>query len=213
MTRRTLTSPAYGLVTVSVPRRRLRGFRIEFVTTPATDASGELVTVLDDDGRPTGVATRARVRSDNLLHGATAILVRDSAGRVYVHRRTETKDIYPGAFDCWAGGVLAAGEEPVAGAVRELAEELGIRGVPLRPMFTTRWRDATVQAIYHAFTVTWDGPITHQVDEVAWGAWWTLDELVLNLANGTLPFVPDGRHLIAMARILDAALPNPSVTH
>jgi 8-oxo-dGTP pyrophosphatase MutT (NUDIX family) len=134
--------------------------------------------------------------------------VRDSAGRVYVHRRTETKDIYPGAFDCWAGGVLAAGEEPVAGAVRELAEELGIRGVPLRPMFTTRWRDATVQAIYHAFTVTWDGPITHQVDEVAWGAWWTLDELVLNLANGTLPFVPDGRHLIAVAGIMSRDLPN-----
>jgi isopentenyldiphosphate isomerase len=183
------------------------------VATSATDASAELVTVLDDEGRPCGVATRARVRSENLLHGATAILVRDSADRVYVHRRTETKDIYPGAFDCWAGGVLAVGEEPAAGAVRELAEELGIQGVPLRPMFTTRWRDAAVQAIYHAFAVTWDGPITHQVDEVAWGDWWTVDELARHLAHGDLPFVPDGRHLITVAGILDGALPNPPAAH
>jgi isopentenyldiphosphate isomerase len=178
-----------------------------------TGASAELVTVLDDEGRPCGVATRARVRAENLLHGATAILVRDSAGRVYVHRRTETKDIYPGAFDCWAGGVLAVGEEPADGAVRELAEELGIQGVSLRPMFTTRWNDAAVQAIYHAFAVTWDGPITHQADEVAWGDWWTLDELAAHLDDGDLPFVPDGRHLITVAGILDRPLPNPPAAH
>lgn len=175
------------------------------MTTSAAGASAELVTVLDDDGRACGVATRARVRAENLLHGATAILVRDSAGRIYVHRRTETKDIYPGAFDCWAGGVLAAGEEPLAGALRELDEELGIHGVSLRPLFSTRWRDATVQAIYHAFVVTWDGPITHQADEVAWGDWWTVDELTGHLAREDIPFVPDGRHLLALAGIFKAA--------
>ncbi len=183
------------------------------MTTSATGASAELVTVLDAEGRPCGVATRGRIRAENLLHGATAILVRDSAGRIYVHRRTETKDIYPGAFDCWAGGVLAAGEDPNAGAVRELAEELGIHGVLLRPLFTTRWRDATVQAIYHAFEVTWDGPITHQADEVAWGEWWTVDELARELANGDISFVPDGRYLLAVAGILNGPLPKPPAVH
>ncbi|HEX7104726.1 MAG TPA: NUDIX domain-containing protein [Acidothermaceae bacterium] len=177
------------------------------MTSSPTGASAELVTVLDDEGRPYGIATRARVRAENLLHGATAVLVRDSADRVYVHRRTDTKDIYPGAYDCWAGGVLTAGEEPVAGAVRELAEELGIKGVPLQPLFTTRWRDATVQAIYHAFAVRWDGPITHQVDEVAWGGWWSLDELARSLTDGLLTFAPDGRHLLAIAGIMTGDLP------
>jgi isopentenyldiphosphate isomerase len=179
----------------------------------ATGAAAELVTILDDEGRPCGVATRARVRAENLLHGATAVLVRDPAGRVYVHRRTETKDIYPGAFDCWAGGVLVAGEEPVAGAVRELAEELGVQGVPLHPMFTTRWRDTAVQAIYHAFTVTWDGPIIHQPDEVAWGDWWTVDNLARHLSDRSVPFVPDGRHLVTVAGILNRPLPNPPAAH
>ena len=167
-----------------------------------TDPAGELVTILDDDGRPCGVATRAEVRRKKLLHGATAILVRRSDGLIYVHRRTATKDIYPGAFDCWAGGVLLDGESPETGAARELAEELGIRGAALRPLLVTRWSDESVQAIYYVYEVTWDGPIVHQPDEVAWGAWWTLETLASRLAAPDFPFVPDGRHLVELLGLL-----------
>lgn len=166
--------------------------------------AAELVTILDDDGRPCGVATRADVRRHNLLHGATAILVRRSTGEIYVHRRTATKDIYPGAFDCWAGGVLAAGEPPDVGALRELSEELGVQGVVLRPLFTTRWSDPGVQAIYHVYAVTWDGPIVHQEDEIAWGAWWPPDVLAARLADPEFPFVPDGRELLALTGVLES---------
>jgi isopentenyldiphosphate isomerase len=167
--------------------------------------AAELVTILDDDGHPCGVATRGDVRRKNLLHGATAILVRRSDGRIYVHRRTTTKDIYPGAFDCWAGGVLAAGEPAEAGALRELAEELGVEHVALRPLLTTRWNDAGVQAIYHVYAATWDGPIVHQEDEIAWGEWWTPEDLAARLAEPDFPFVPDGRRLLELTGVLAAA--------
>jgi len=142
------------------------------------------------------------MRRRNLLHGATAILVRRSDDRLYVHRRTATKDIYPGAFDCWAGGVLAAGETPDAGAARELAEELGIEGVPLRPLMTARWNDVSVRAIYHLYSVVWDGPIVHQEAEVAWGDWWTLETLLGRLGDADFPFVPDGRRLLELIGLL-----------
>jgi isopentenyldiphosphate isomerase len=164
--------------------------------------AAELVTILDDDGQPCGVATRADVRAKNLLHGATAILVSRSDGRVYVHRRTLNKDIYPGAHDCWAGGVLAAGEAPEDGARRELAEELGVHDVPLRPLLVTRWHDAAVRAVYHVYAVTWDGGIVHQEDEVAWGAWWSLETLAERLADPDFAFVPDGRHLLELSNLL-----------
>ena len=44
--------------------------------------------------------------------------------------------------------------------------------------------------------VTYDGPIAHQADEVAWGGWMTPDDLRAHLADPTWPFVPDGRALI-----------------
>ena len=80
----------------------------------------------DEAGRPTGSAPRSVVRRDNLRHAATAVVVRDPYGRVYVHRRTDTKDVYPGLLDFCCGGVVQAGEDPAAAARRELAEELGV---------------------------------------------------------------------------------------
>ena len=53
------------------------------------------------------------------------MLCRDPAGRLYVHRRTDDKDVYPGMYDMTAGGVLAVGETYLEAARRELAEELG----------------------------------------------------------------------------------------
>ena len=170
-----------------------------------TDAATELVTILDDGGRPCGVATRAQVRRDNLMHAATAVLVTRSDGRVYVHKRTTTKDIYPGAYDCWAGGVLAAGETPDVGARRELAEELGIRDVALRPILVTRFVDDHVRCVDHVFAVTWDGEVVNQPEEVAWGAWWTLEQLRARLADPSFDFVPDGRRLLAECGLLEGS--------
>ena len=55
------------------------------------------------------------MRRDNLPHLVVAVLVRDPAGRVYVHRRTDTKDVFPGMHDCFAAGCMQAGEDAGGG--------------------------------------------------------------------------------------------------
>ena len=60
---------------------------------------------MDRDGTVVGSAPRSVVRRDNLLHASTAVLVRDSEGRIYVHRRADDKDWAPSHHDCCAGGV------------------------------------------------------------------------------------------------------------
>lgn len=150
----------------------------------------EVVALYGDDGRPTGeVATRAEVRARNLVHAATAIVVRDPAGRVYIHRRTETKDVYPGRYDFAAGGVLQAGEDPYESAVREVAEELGVTGVDLRPLYETNYADEHTRYHAYCYECTWDGPIRWQAEEVAWGEWVTPARLLAVLDEW--PFVPD----------------------
>ncbi|WP_104476733.1 NUDIX domain-containing protein [Actinokineospora auranticolor] len=136
------------------------------------------------------------MRAEGLWHACASVLVLSGDGqRVYVHRRTESKDVYPGLHDCWAGGVVAADEPVEVCAQRELAEELGISGVPLTPLFTLPMElaDPPVREHLWAYEARWDGPITHQESEVADGWWLTLTELRARLADPSWGFVPDGR--------------------
>lgn len=157
-------------------------------------AADELVALYDADGQAVGSAFRARMRAEGLWHAATAVLVRSLDGSsVYVHRRTDTKDIYPGLHDCAAGGVIGAGEDPVLAAGRELAEEYGITGAELSPVFTMRIELPPVRMHLFAFETRWDGPIIPQASEIAEGWWMPLAELRERLAGREWPFVPDGR--------------------
>src|SRR5512147_2545898 len=97
-------------------------------------AASELVDVVDADDRVIGRATRTDVRAQKLRHRATYILVFNAQGQLFVHQRSAAKDIYPSYFDVAVGGVVGAGESYDAGAQRELAEELGVSGVPVRPI-------------------------------------------------------------------------------
>ncbi len=156
----------------------------------------ELVALVDVHGTVVGSAPRSVVRRDNLRHAATAVLVRDAARRIYLHRRTDTKDWAPGHWDAAAGGVIAAGEEPHASACRELAEELGITGVAPAGLGTHLYEDDTVRCFEHAYEVVWDGPVRHQPEEVAEGRWATLDDLAALLVDPGVAFVPDTRQLL-----------------
>lgn len=117
--------------------------------------------------------------------------------RMYLHRRATGKLIWPGHYDCWAGGVIGPGEEPHRAADRELAEELDICGVPLTPIgcFPVRRRGCALPTVH--LRGAWDGPVRHQPEEIVWGEWITLDELRARLADPQRwPFVPDGRAAI-----------------
>ncbi|HEX3790130.1 MAG TPA: NUDIX domain-containing protein [Pseudonocardiaceae bacterium] len=157
-------------------------------------STDELVAHYDEQGRVIGAVPRSRMRAAGLWHAATLVLVRSVDGRnVYVHLRSPDKDVFPGLHDCWAGGVVTAGETPGQGAVREVEEELGVSGVPVLPLFDFRYVAPPVR--YHAFAyeVRWDGPIRHQPEEVVDGWWMPLTELRSRLADRSWGFVPDGR--------------------
>jgi isopentenyldiphosphate isomerase len=156
----------------------------------------ELVALLDEDGQVCGSAPRSLMRRDNMRHGATGVLVRNSAGDIYVHRRTPTKDVYPARYDFMAGGVVAAGEDPYDAVVRELAEELGITGVELTRLPEGDYADEFTNYRAYLYSCVWDGPVTHQPEEVDWGAWMSPADLVARLDDPDWPFVPDTTALL-----------------
>jgi 8-oxo-dGTP pyrophosphatase MutT (NUDIX family) len=157
----------------------------------------EIVALVDRTGAVVGSAERSVVRRENLLHAATAVLVRDPDRRIYVHRRSPAKDWAPSHHDAAAGGIMAYGEQPAASAARELAEELGVTGADLRPLGLNVYEDDTTRCVEHCYETTWPGPVTHADGEVVWGAWMTLGELGERLLDPAWPFVPDTRALLA----------------
>jgi 8-oxo-dGTP pyrophosphatase MutT (NUDIX family) len=168
------------------------------VSVPDPDPAAEPVAVYDAAGAVVGVATRGEVYARSLWHGVGGVLLRSGDGAcVYVHRRSATKLVMPGLHDCWAGGVVGPGEDPAGTAARELAEELGVTGVPLTRLFTLVYDEGAGGPRSHlfAFEARFDGPVRHQPEEVADGWWMPVPELRARLADPAWPFVPDGRML------------------
>jgi 8-oxo-dGTP pyrophosphatase MutT (NUDIX family) len=155
----------------------------------------EWVDIVDERDQVIGRATRAQMRRERLLHRVVAVLCFNSSGRIYIHRRTSTKDLFPDLYDMFVAGTVEAGESYERTAVRELEEEVGIRGAPLTRLFHHRYEGPDTRSHTEVYRVTWDGPIVHQPTEIAWGEFRTLGAILDN-AEG-FRFVPDGAELFA----------------
>ncbi len=154
-----------------------------------SDPGDELVDVVDEENRVIDAVPRRVMRDRRMLHRCTYVLVRDSPGRLYVHRRTQTKDVYPGFLDVTAGGVNAAGESYDDGARREVGEELGVVAEPVF-RFLHRYDGPSGHVWGAAYDVVWDGAIRWQPEEVVWGEFVALGEVDAMIARER--FCPDG---------------------
>jgi len=91
----------------------------------------ELLDVVDLQGKKTGIACRACVHEKRLLHQSAFIILLDEQGRVFIQKRSFSKDLYAGQYAVSASGHVDAGESVLHAAKRELREELGLSGVRL----------------------------------------------------------------------------------
>lgn len=92
----------------------------------------ELVDVVDEFDRPLAVLPLSDVHRQALFHRSVRVAVFDRQGRVYLQKRSRSKELYPGRLDLSATGHVRAGESREAAARRELREELGLTAERLR---------------------------------------------------------------------------------
>ncbi|MFG3491142.1 MULTISPECIES: NUDIX domain-containing protein [unclassified Streptomyces] len=156
-------------------------------------AAEEILDVVDEQDRVIGRAPRAEVYARGLIHRCVFVRVRDAEGRIFVHRRTPVKLVFPSMYDMFVGGVVGAGESYDEAALREAEEELGVRGLP-RPehVLTFLYDSAGVAGKWWSavYEVRCELPVDPQAEEVAWHAFLTEAELAERL--GDWPWVPDG---------------------
>ncbi|MET7871628.1 NUDIX domain-containing protein [Streptomyces cyaneofuscatus] len=153
--------------------------------------SEEILDIVDENDEVIGQAPRGEATARGLRHRCVFIEARDAQGRLFVHRRTATKLVFPSHYDMFVGGVVGAGESYDEAALREAEEELGVSGLPVpEPLFRFLYTDEKHSWWSAVYQVRCELPVAPQVEEVAWHTF--LDERELEERLGEWPWVPDG---------------------
>ncbi len=153
-------------------------------------STDEVLDIVDAEDNVIGQATRGEATARRLRHRCVFILARDADDRIFVHRRTPEKLVFPSMHDMFVGGVVGAGEGYDEAAKREAEEELGVSGLSPVPLFRFLYESPEHtwwSAVYEAGATTAVAP---QVEEVAWHAFLTEAELADRLTEWE--WVPDG---------------------
>ncbi|WP_435834988.1 NUDIX hydrolase [Streptomyces albogriseolus] len=155
-------------------------------------SADEILDVVDEHDRVTGQAPRGEVYARGLRHRCVFVLARDAEDRIFVHRRTPAKLVFPSLYDMFVGGVVGAGETYDDAALREAEEELGVSGLPAPShLFTFLYDDGGNRTWWSAvYEVRCELDVRPQAEEVAWHAFLREDEVRRRL--GTWEWVPDG---------------------
>ena len=89
------------------------------------------IQIVDENNEPTRGATKQEAWKKGLIHRVVRISIFDEAGRLLVQKRSTQKELFPGRWDNSAAGHVDVGETYEQAALRELSEELGLKGVKL----------------------------------------------------------------------------------
>ena len=142
------------------------------MTTPRTKYSEEILEVVDREDRVIGTEKRGVIHARGLMHRSAQVLLFNSAGELFLQKRSMSKDEFPGLWDSSAAGHLEPGESYHRCALRELDEELGIRHQgALTELFKFRASADTGYEHCTVFCCTSDSPLSLQAEEVDEGKW------------------------------------------
>jgi isopentenyl-diphosphate Delta-isomerase len=132
----------------------------------------EIFDIVNERDEVIGQRPRREVHRDGLKHRAVHVLVFGRDGRIFLQKRSMTKDTFPGAWDSSASGHVDSGEDYDACAVRELREELGlVAAAPPRRLFKIAACAETGQEFVRVYQLESDGPFVLHPEEIERGEW------------------------------------------
>ena len=165
----------------------------------------EIFDICDAAGQPTGeTICRSEAHRLGVRHRTAHIwIVRRAGGRteILLQKRSMNKDSYPGRYDTSSAGHIQAGDEPKESALRELAEELGVRAEPDELEFAGNYcirysgefngkpfRDNEVVFVYLYRDAVEIDALTLQAEEVESAAWFDLEDTLRAVGAGDRRF-------------------------
>lgn len=150
----------------------------------------ECFDLVDEQGRVVGRALRSECHGNPaLLHQAVHVFVFHPDGSLFLQKRSMSKDTQPGKWDSSVGGHVDAGETPEAAALRELGEELGLRGAAPAFLYSYLWKCPVETELIRSYRLVHPGPFVLQASEIDEGRFWSAVEI--DAAIGQEVFTPN----------------------
>ncbi len=146
--------------------------------------SEEIFDVVNERDEVIGRQTRGEVHRLGLKHRAVHVLVFNARGELFLQKRSQFKDTFPGAWDSSAAGHLNSGEDYDACAVREVREELGLelRACPERILRIEPCVE-TGQEFVWVYRCDAEGPFELPPEEIERGDWFAPDAVTRWMAE------------------------------
>ena len=139
----------------------------------------EIFDVVNENDEVVDQQPRHIVHQKNLLHRAVHALVFDENDRMYLQKRSMTKDSNPGLWDTSVGGHLDSGETYDHALIRETEEELGIvlTDVPERLFKLSACKQTGYEFIW-IYKIIHNGEVKPCPVEITEGRWVDYQELI-----------------------------------
>lgn len=149
--------------------------------------------LINTNGETIGAAPRSVCHAlPGLLHRAVHVLVFHPDGRLFLQKRSATKDLQPGKWDTSVGGHPGLGESNDIAAHREMREELGVEPAGLEFAFSCTWRSSVETEWITSYATIHAGPFQLDPVEIDEGRFWTIDEIARSLDSSR--FTPQFHH-------------------
>lgn len=93
------------------------------------------IAIVNEKDEIIGAAEKSEARKQGQIHRIVRVLFHDGKGNVLLQKRHPKAQDSPNCWDFSVAGHVDEGESYEVAAKREMEEELGLNGIPLKPLF------------------------------------------------------------------------------
>ncbi len=138
----------------------------------------EYIEIVNDKGEIIGKELRSKVHGNpSLIHRVTHVLVFNPKGELLLQKRSKNKDVAPGKWDTSVGGHVNAGETIEEAVIREMEEELGIKGIMPEFVYSYIHSNPYETELVYTHQCIYTGEIKFNHEEIEEVRYWRLSDI------------------------------------